>query len=274
MTGEPKYQVRVIDRAVGILRCLAFERSGLSGTELAAAVGISKGTAHRLLSSLADQRLVQQDPLTKRYRLGLGLFELGNQVLAHLQPVEVAKPYLERLVEETGETANMAVMDGGMALYVAKVECSFSVRIGSMVGLRQPCHCTGLGKVLLAYHADGDGSQPGAGGLSRRTERTIVDVEHLRQELELVTGLGYALDDQEFEDGLRCIAAPVRDHTDSVIAAVSVSGPTSRITDDVVDGFAHKVVCVARDISSALGSPKPHRDGMHETDTTDQGRTV
>src|SRR5664280_1298584 len=179
MAGEPKYQVRVIDRAVAMLRCLAFEQSGLSGTELATTVGISKGTAHRLLSSLASQRLVRQDPLTKRYCLGLGLFELGNQVLAHMQPVEVAKPYLERLVEETGETANMAVMDGGMALYVAKVECSFSIRIGSMVGLRQPCHCTGLGKVLLAYHVDGDSSQLGAGALGRKTERTIVGVEHL-----------------------------------------------------------------------------------------------
>jgi DNA-binding IclR family transcriptional regulator len=269
VTDEPKYQVRVIDRAVAILRCLAFERSGLSGTELAAAVGISKGTAHRLLCSLADQRLVQQDPQTKRYRLGLGLFELGNQVLAHLQPVEVAKPYLERLVEETGETANMAVMDGGMALYVAKVECSFSIRIGSMVGLRQPCHCTGLGKVLLAYHADGARLTVGQRGLSRKTGRTIVDVDHLRQELKLVSNRGYAVDDQEFEDGLRCIAAPVCDHTGAVIAAVSVSGPTSRITEEVLDEVARQVVCVARDISSALGSLSSRQDGLLNTKTTE-----
>jgi DNA-binding IclR family transcriptional regulator len=269
VTEEPRYQIRVIDRAVAILGCLAFERSGLSGTELAAAVGISKGTAHRLLCSLADHRLVQQDPLTKRYRLGLGLFELGNQVLAHLQPVEVAKPFLERLVEETGETANMAVMDGGMALYVAKVECSFSIRIGSMVGLRQPCHCTGLGKVLLAYHTNGAGPPVGEQSLYRKTERTIVDVNRLHQELALVAERGYAIDDQEFEDGLRCIAAPVRDHTGAVSAAVSVSGPTSRITDEVLDEFVRKVACVARDISSALGSLTSRQDGLQNTNSTE-----
>jgi DNA-binding IclR family transcriptional regulator len=113
-----------------------------------------------------------------------------------------------------------------------------------------------------------------SGALGRKTERTIVGVEHLRQELELVTRLGYAVDDQEFEEGLRCIAAPVYDHTSSVIAAVSVSGPTSRITDDVLDEFAHKVVCVARDISGALGSPGSRHDGPQDRDTTDQGRTV
>src|ERR1035437_3420259 len=119
MTREAKYQVRVIDRSVAMLRRLASERCGLSVTSLASDVGISKGTAHRLLSSLAEYRLVQQDPVTKQYCPGLGLFELGNQVLTHLEPVEVAKPFLARLVEETGETANMAVMDADMALYVA-----------------------------------------------------------------------------------------------------------------------------------------------------------
>ena len=254
MADESKYQLRLIDRTVATLHCLASERSGLGSTELAAVVGISKGTAHRLLCSLADHRLVQQDPLTKRYRLGLGLFELGNQVLVHLQPVEVAKPFLERLVEETGETANMAVMDDGMALYVAKVECSFSIRIGSMVGIRQPCHCTGLGKVLLAYHADGTALVVREQELPRKTRRTITDAGRLRQELAVVTERGYALDDEEFEDGLRCIAAPVTDHTGAMIAAVSVSGPTARITDDVLDEYTGRVVSVARDISSALGS--------------------
>lgn len=254
MTAEPKYHVRVIDRAASLLQCFSLEQPELGVVELASMVGMSGGTAHRLLASLADHRLVQQDPATKRYRLGLGLFELGNQVLISLQPVEQAKPYLERLVKETGETAHLAVMDGGMALYVAKVECSFSIRIGSMVGQRYPCHCTGLGKVLLAYHADGGDLVAGEQDLSRRTGRTIVDLDHLRRELALTAERGYAIDDQEFEDGLRCVAAPVVDHTGAVIAAVSVSGPIARITDDVLDEFTGEVVSVARDISRALGS--------------------
>ena len=259
MTQEARYQVRVIDRVVVMLRRLASERSGLSVTSLADDVGISKATAHRLLASLAEYRLVQQDPSTKQYRLGLGLFEFGNQVLAHLEPVEVAKPFLERLVEETGETANMAVLDAGMALYVAKVECSFSIRIGSMVGLRQPTHCTGLGKVLLAYSSDDVKSAVGEHGLIRKTNRTIVDPDRLREELALIVERGYAIDDEEFEDGLRCVAGPVSDGTGEVVAAVSVSGPTARMTDDVLDELIAMVVRAARDISRALGAPAERR---------------
>ncbi len=219
-------------------------------------VDISRGTAHRLLSSLGQYRLVQQDPVTKRYSLGLGLFELGNLVLEGLQPVELGKPFLQRLVTETGETAHMAVTDDGMALYVAKVEGSFSIRMGSKVGERHPCHCTGLGKVLLAYHADNADTRVGEHVLYGRTDRTITDADRLRQELVLTRERGYAFDDEEFEDGLRCIAAPVIDHTGNVIAAISVSGPTSRITDETVADLAEEVMGAAREISLALGASR------------------
>lgn len=251
--GEPRYQIRVIDRALGLLRCFSFEKSELSLVELAEMADLSRPTAHRLLSSLAHYRLVEQDPETKRYRLGLGLLELGNLVLAGLKPVELAKPGLELLVKRTGETAHMAVMDDGMATYVAKVEGSFSMRMGSRVGLRLPCHCTGLGKALLAFDSDDLDAYYDSGPLLRRTSRTITDIERLRAEIELIRQRGFALDDEEFEEHLRCIAAPVFDHTGTAIAAVSVSGPTTRITDEVVLDWSKEVMSVAREISTALG---------------------
>lgn len=251
---QPKYQVRAIDRAASLLACFSSERPELGVVELAEMADISRGTAHRLLYSLARHRLVQQDPATKRYRLGLGLFSLGNLVLAGLQPVEIAKPYLERLVREAGETAHMAVMDEGMALYVAKVESRFSIRMGSIVGQRHPCHCTGLGKVLLAYDFRGVEAASGENGLVARTRRTITDRDRLRQELILTRERSYAVDDQEFEDGLRCVAAPIFDHTGTVVAAISVSGPTARITEGAVGELAVTTVGMAREISLALGA--------------------
>jgi DNA-binding IclR family transcriptional regulator len=251
--GEARYQVRVIDRAIALLRCFSIEQSELSLTDLAEMADISRPTAHRLLSSLASYRLVQQDTDTKRYRLGLGVFELGNLVLAGLKPVEVAKPGLEQLVRRTGETAHMAVMDDGMATYVAKVEGSFSMRIASSVGLRLPCHCTGLGKALLAYDPNGLDRFYGKQPFLRRTTHTITDLEQLRDEIGLIMKRGFALDDEEFEDGLRCIAAPVFDHTGTAIAAISVSGPINRISDEIVGEWSKEVMNVAREISSALG---------------------
>jgi DNA-binding IclR family transcriptional regulator len=251
---QPKYQVRAIDRATSLLGCFSSERPELGVVELAEMTDISRGTAHRLLSSLAHHRLVQQDPVTRRYRLGLRLFELGNLVLANLQPVELAKPYLERLVTETGETAHMAIMDEGMAIYVAKVESRFSIRMGSIVGQRHPCHCTGLGKVLLAYDSRGVDAVGGENGLVARTRRTITDRDRLRQELMLTRERGYSVDDEEFEDGLRCIAAPVFDHTGTVVAAISVSGPTARITEDAVAELAGTTVNMAKEISLVLGA--------------------
>lgn len=251
--GEQQHQTRVIDRAVGLLRCFSGEQQELSLAELADMTHISRPTAHRLLASLAYHRFVAQDAETKRYRLGLALFELGNLVLAGFRPVEIAKPGLERLVSKTGETAHMAVMDDGMATYVAKVEGSFSMRIASSVGLRLPCHCTGLGKALLAYDSDGFEAFYDSEPFLKRTNHTITDLRRLRAEVELIRQRGFALDDEEFEEGLRCIAAPVFDHTGSAIAAVSVSGPVSRITDEVISEWSQEVMSVAAAISTGLG---------------------
>ena len=127
------------------------------------------------------------------------------------------------------------------------------MRIASSVGLRLPCHCTGLGKALLAYDPNGLDRFYGKQPFLRRTTHTITDLEQLRDEIGLIMKRGFALDDEEFEDGLRCIAAPVFDHTGTAIAAISVSGPINRISDEIVGEWSKEVMNVAREISSALG---------------------
>jgi DNA-binding IclR family transcriptional regulator len=251
--GEKTYPNRVIDRVVGLLGCFSSEQRELTLSELAEKVDISRPTALRLLSSLTHHRLLQQDPETKRYRLGLGLFELGNVAATSLTLVEVSAPRLQELVRITGETANLAVMDEGMATYVAKVEGSFSMRIASRVGLRVPCHCAGLGKVLLAYDEEAVEQHYSAEPFPRRTARTITTARRLQAELERIRQRGYAMDDEEFEDGVRCIAAPVFDHSGSAVAAMSVSGPVGRITDDVAAEWSEHLIGMAQDLSAALG---------------------
>ena len=257
---------------MGILGSFSPEQQELTLAELADTVDISRPTTFRLLSSLVHYRFVEQDPETKRYRLGLRLFELGNLVASGLRLVEVAKPRLERLVNSTGETANLAVIDDGMAVYIAKIEGSFSMRIASNVGLRVPCHCTGLGKALLAYHPEQVEAFYSSEPFIKRARRTITSLAQLRQEIELIRARGFAVDDEEFEDGVRCIAAPVLDRSEAAVAAVSISGPIHRITDEVVLEWANTVMGVANDISMALGgsgipSAGPGADMVENTTT-------
>jgi DNA-binding IclR family transcriptional regulator len=255
------YRVRVLDRIVAILECFTIDNPELGVGELARELDLNKATVHRLLSSLESHRLVQQNPVSKRYRLGFRIYDLGQRVLARLNNVEFAEPHLERLSLEVGETAHLAILDDGMAYYVAKVESQRSLRMPSQVGKRIPTHCTAVGKTLLAAQSSADVDRIVAQhGLVRMTERTIVDRSKLEDELTRIRERGWALDNEEIEDGLRCVAAPVRDHTGSVAAAVSVSGPTARFTDEAIPRVAETVISAAVAISEALGDGRPRSD--------------
>ncbi len=247
-------RVQVIDRTAAIFDCFSIDTPELGVGELARMTGLSKGTVHRLLAALEQHRLVEQDHSTKRYRLGLKLFELGRSAIAVMDYVERTQPFLRDLAGLTGDNAHLAVLDDGMVLYVAKVEGWHSVRMPSRVGQRLPAHCTALGKTLLAYKPVEDVEQilvqrP----LDRRTERTITDPEVLKQELETIRGQGYGVDNEELAPDLRCIAAPIRDYTSAVVAAVSISCPSSRLTETNLTDMATKVVQTANAVSAALG---------------------
>jgi DNA-binding IclR family transcriptional regulator len=258
---------QVVDRVVDILEAFLWLGPQLGVSELSRALGLKKATTHRLLASLRRRDFVAQDPVTRRYRLGIKLWELGSQATSQVAWVDRAKPFLQQLTDQTGETAHLAVLDDGEVLYVDKVESTRSLRMPSQVGRRLPAHCTGVGKALLAHLPTVDVSSIVARrGMAAFTKRTITDLVALQADLTEVRRRGYSIDDGEIEDGLRCIGAPVRDHSGRVVAAVSIAGPASRLPDNDIEKLGAIVLAGARALSTALGCPPqyldlPHPDG-------------
>src|SRR5882724_2291520 len=228
---DSPYQVQVLDRAVVILDMLAAVREDLSLFELSERLDLHKSTIHRLLMVLERHRLVERRPESGKYGLGLKLFELGTRAFARLGLGERAHPHLERLAAEAGETAHLCVLEDGEVLYLEKVEPSRTIRVPSTVGRRNPAHCTAVGKALLAFLPEADLDRLIQGrGLPAHTPNTITTPALLRRELRAIRQRGYAVDDEEIEEGLRCIGAPVRDHSGRVVASMSIAGPAFRLT--------------------------------------------
>ena len=253
---DDRYRVQVVDRVLEILEAFSIDTPELGVSELSRAIGLNKGTAHRLLSALERHRLVEQDQTTGRYHLGLRLWELGNRAVARLELPGPAMPALHQLSHETGETAHLAVLDDNEVLYIAKVESKRPLRIPSQVGKRLPPHCTSIGKALLASLSEAElQSVLQARGLPRFTPYTISDPDVLRSELALIRQRGFALDREELEEGLRCVGAPIRDRSAQVVAAISVAGPSVRVNEAETPRLVEAVLRAADSISQSLGSP-------------------
>jgi DNA-binding IclR family transcriptional regulator len=254
--SEPTGQiVRALDKALRVLELLAQVEGDIDLGELASRAGLPKSTLVRLLNTLRVHNVVQQDVKTRRYRLGWALIHLGKAAERQFDLAKILHPFLEQLAKATGETASFAMLDGNHAIYLGQVLSQSIIRgvppIGSDLGL----HCTAVGKVLLSAashdHIDHLISEY---GLPRLTEKTIVNAEHLRRELAEVSEKGYALDNEEAEHGGRCIAAPVRDSSGHTIAAISITGPTSRISLERVGEYAEIVKRVGQQASETLGA--------------------
>lgn len=248
------YYVQVLDRAVKILDCFAGEEAELGVTEISKVLRLHKSTVHRLLEALKSYGLIRQDPQSEKYFLGVKLFELGCRAVARLDLRERARPVLEQLVSETGETAHLCILDQGEVLYLEKVESPQTLRIPSQVGQRNPAHCTAVGKALLAYLSEDElDSLVRVKGLKRYTKNTIVVLGQLKKELALVRERGFSVDNEETEEGLRCVGAPVRDYTGRVIASISIAGPAFRMTDEKLSALAESVKRAAETLSERMG---------------------
>ena len=255
---RPRNVVQSLERAGLILHVLSQHSQGLSLGEVSQKANLTKGTTHRLLSSLAYLDLIRQDPLNKHYLLGFKLVELGNRLLNQIDFRIEARPFLVELAERTNETAHMVILDHFEVLYIDKVEAvrnTTGLRMASMLGSRIPAHCSAVGKALLASLSDEKLEElAGENGLPKRTENTITDLEKLKEHLKVVRRRGYALDNEENEIGIRCIGAPIRDQRGEVIAAISLSVPASRMKSrDVQTILKDRVIETAWKISSKLG---------------------
>jgi DNA-binding IclR family transcriptional regulator len=248
MTGQG---VQSVDRALGILEVLA--RVGEAGvTEIAAELEVHKSTAFRLVATLEAHRLVEQTVDRGRYRLGVGILRLAGATTARLDLVQEARPLCRQLASDTGETVNIAVLSESSALYLDQVAGSSALQPHNWVGQHIPLHATSNGKVLLSG-LDAGRLEAVLGTLATYTPQTITRRAQLRDELERVRSQGYALAVDELEVGLTAVAAPIRNAHGDVVASMSVSGPTFRLTADRVDDVAALVVEAAVEVSHRLG---------------------
>ncbi|MCL5076222.1 MAG: IclR family transcriptional regulator [Chloroflexi bacterium] len=227
--------------------------SGLGLTEISQRLGWHKSTVHRLLQALRSQGYVQQDAQTERYRLGFKVLRLATALLNGLELRAKARPFLVDLMGRTSETVHLTVLDQDEIVYIDKVDSPQLVRMHSAVGNRMPVYCTACGKAILAYSSKEMVDRVVAKGLTPRTPNTITSADVLWKELEAVRQRGYAIDRLENEEGIWCVGAPVFDHSGVVVAAVSISAPEQRMTEERIARFGQAVKETVAQISRELG---------------------
>ena len=243
-----------IEKAFKILS--VFAQNGkveLGVGEISRILKMHKSTVHRFLHSMEKIGVVEKNDETGKYKLGLKLYELGNSISLKKMMVDRARIYLEDLHWYLNETVHFATLKNGEVIYLDKIIADRTFVIISEVGKRLPAHCTGLGKAMLAFLPKEDVERIiREKGLKKFTKNTITSKKKLFEELKIIRERGYAIDNEEIEDGLRCIAAPIFNAEGNVIAAVSISGPSSRINETTYDEYSKYVVKTAKLISGEL----------------------
>ena len=240
-------EIQSLARGLKIMAQLGETPVGLSVTEVAEEYGIDKGSASRLLNTLVKYGYAEKDQISRRFYLGPQVVVLSRSLLTRMPLREVAKPYLRELMKNSGECAHIGVLSQDKVLYIDQVESPASLRVNAEVGFMAPLHCTALGKVLLAF-----GRQPLPENLDRFTDSTFVTRDSLRKNLEKVLERGYAVDDEEFDLGVRCIAAPIYDFRDKVIGSIGISGPVTRMTTARMPQLAELVLTISHQLSEKM----------------------
>jgi DNA-binding IclR family transcriptional regulator len=257
-TKQSPYRVQVLDRALSIIDALAGDGPDASLMELSAKLHLHKSTVHRLLMILERHRIVERQPHTGRYQLGLKLFELGSVAIARFNIRDRTRLHLQRLVLEVDETVHLCVLDAGEVLYLDKIEPSRSVRMASRIGRRTAVHCSAVGKVILAHLPEREADQIlEQRGLPRHTPKTIVTMADLKADLKITLRRGYAIDNEEAEEGLRCVAAAILGRNGRPLGAISTSAPSFRLPLDKVPMVAAAVCAAARALSEESGYQAP-----------------
>ncbi len=240
-------EIQSLARGLKTLILMVDADEGIGVTELADQLEVNKATASRMFQTLKNYGFVEQAQDGRRYQLGPALVRLSRAVINRMPLRETAKPYLHKLVDVTGECAHLAIYAQGQALYIDQVESEATLRVNADVGHMAPLHCTALGKVLLAY---GDYLLPE--DLEMRTAATIITQEKLKDELQKIRAQGYAVDDEEYDQGVRCIAVPVFGFRDKLMGAIGISGPALRVNLDRIGKMADQVIGIGKELSEQL----------------------
>jgi IclR family transcriptional regulator, KDG regulon repressor len=239
--------------AIRLLKAFSEEEDELGVSALAHKLGVAKSTVHRLAVTLVSEGLLEQDSKTDRYRLGIGLFGLGTLVRRRMDLSAEARPFLFDLRARTGETILLGIPAETEVMYVYNLESPQALRMRSDIGVRRPAYCTAIGRAILAYAPGAAVDRVLAGPLVRRTPKTVIDKASLRAIFAAARERGYAIEDEECEPGIRCIAAAVRGAGDAVVGAIGIAGPSQRLSLEALAELSKPLIEVAAAVSVRLG---------------------
>lgn len=245
--------VQALDRGLQLLVIVAKENK-TTLTELALRVGMPASTAHRLLVTLQKRGFVDFDETTQEWMIGIEAFRIGSAFVQRTSLVEAGRDVMRRLMEETGETANLGIADDGDVVFISQIETPNPIRAFFSVGTRGPMHCSGIGKALLAEMPQSKVEQVlQKKGLEEFTSKTLTSPDDLFADLEATRRRGWSHDDEERHFGMRCIAAPIRNFHGEAIAGISISGPAARLPDDAISELGPKVRRAATEVTKLMG---------------------
>lgn len=255
MTGkESKGTLKSVEKALQVLEAFSINIPELSAGELEEKLSLPKVSIYRFLRVLLKRGFIMQNSQTRKYRLGIKVFELGSVVLRNMELRKAAFPLIEDLSKRSGETVHLGVLDGNEVVSIEGSESDYSLRISLLIGKRVSLHSTGIGKAILSFLPDKEIDEIIRNkSLPPFTINTITNLKLLMNELRLIREQGYAVDNEENELGIRCVAAPIIDPSKRVIASISISGPSVRITDDRIPELARLVVETSKEICRSLG---------------------
>lgn len=251
---KPKRLIQSVERAVQIIGLIAQSNNSCSLTVISQELSLNKSTVYGLISTLEAFQYVEQDSITGAYHLGIKLFELGQVYINHIDLRTIVHPYLNQLCERFGETAHLAILSDLEIVYMDKVNSPKSIGILSNIGGRNPSYCTGVGKVLLASLNETELAKVISHlSFHKFTPHTIDNPDDLIASLKKIQLQGYAMDLEEIEIGLSCVAAPIKDHTGKSIAAISISGPKARLSLSRIREILSELIRCSKEISTKLG---------------------
>ncbi len=255
------YRIAVVDRSIDLLEAMSAASEPVGVSELARAIGSTKSATFRILATLEDRGYVSRVDGSSKYQLGLNLVHLGQSALERIDLRTVARPVLEDLHHRFNETVNLGILASGRIVYVDMVESDHGLRMSAQVGAHDNVHSTAIGKAILAHLTAGQQEAFLRGPLPARTSRTLTDADALRNEINRIRVSGFSRDRGENEDGACCFGAPIFDSQGNVAAAISVSGPDTRLTGEIAEDVAVAVRAAAEEITDRLGG---RADRMHE----------
>jgi IclR family transcriptional regulator, KDG regulon repressor len=239
--------------AIRLLKAFSEDEVEIGISAMARRLGLAKSTVHRLAVTLVSEGLLEQDRENGKYQLGIALFRLGALVRRRMNVSSEARPYLFDLREKINESVHLAILDETEIMYVYNLEGTHAIRMRSDIGVRKPAYCTAEGQAILAFQSDDIIERVIAAGLTARTPKTITNAEKFIKELATTRQRGCAIEDEESELGMISIAAPIRDDSGDVVAAVGIAGPVTRLSKKSIASVMPHVIATADQVSVRLG---------------------